>query len=317
MRLPFTCSFFLIVFVGCSVEPPKNDDAAARSQEENETKSNESNSKLAAVGFSPDRNSNNVFVMSIDAEQIGTNPSEEESLTTAQTELKYSWITGKNKAELIFHSMKASMQQDGQQTMNVFTSRDHFELLQNGQQLSFDYDEANPNIQARMHDSFDTPMWELKLHKNGDEIRRKATTAPGAQQLLSNITNATLFHVRFHPTLDEWESEKELQGGNLGVATGTFMYQKLQTDKESKKVEIEVTGELTNEGSASYGEVKNAEYCVKGTQTYDLEMNDWVSGNLTIEIRYELYQHGELLADVEGTMMVVLRTEEKKVGPTP
>jgi hypothetical protein len=75
------------------------------------------------------------------------------------------------------------------------------------------------------------------------------------------------------------------------------------TDKklkaEKNRCTMSVMGELTAASIDVPGRPltpKNAEYIVKGEQTYDLDQREWSSGKLTIEVSMELFQGKQQIA---------------------
>jgi hypothetical protein len=66
-------------------------------------------------------------------------------------------------------------------------------------------------------------------------------------------------------------------------AKGTLRYAK-RKPAGAGPVVVDVTGDLAVEGKMGAAEVKKGTYKVKGTQTYDPALGEWVAGNLDVAI---------------------------------
>jgi hypothetical protein len=131
------------------------------------------------------------------------------------------------------------------------------------------------------------------------------------------IAGARLFHVKFPATERQWNAPNEVSMGNGGFARGTLTYAKTGTSASGQTV-VKVSGTLVNNLFQPPGKspaVKNARYVVTGKQTYDSAAGEWTSGDLSIDLSFDLEMDGKLASSAKGVMRVSLRSPPEKKSP--
>ena len=228
----------------------------------------------------------------------------------ADTFFRYTWTQNGNEKVLKINAAHVKTQQDGQELMNTFMSREKFIDIKNGKKNEIAYEEGREELKTVLRESFDTPLCKLVTDKNGEE-RVTIITKPGAKGLLDNgiIANALLFHSRFPTDKNQWQSTREISMGNGGFAKGTLTYIKQARDR-TRQTLVKVSGIFTKDAFKlpdSPLRIKNARYVVNGSQTYDTARGEWVSGKLSFKISFQMTNNELPLATAEGNMQITLK----------
>jgi hypothetical protein len=234
---------------------------------------------------------------------------EEKQTIDADTELYYTWRRSGSEQTLSFDSALVKVNQDGKQTMNNFMNREKLTTTEAAKSIEVPFDKAPDELKKILQDSFGVPVCKIQVDENGKEIRREVVASPGAKDLMDQgmIANARLFHPPFIPAQDEWSAASEISMGNGGFAKGKLTYKKAAGGKGGQSVKV--TGTLTSEGFNLPGTrlaIKKAEYVVKGEQTFDPTQADWVSGNLDVDVSFEMTAGEKAVASAKGKMIVRL-----------
>lgn len=93
--------------------------------------------------------------------------------------------------------------------------------------------------------------------------------------------------------------------GNGGIAEGELTYRKVAENSER----YEVTGTLTNEKYKIPGRpvtMANAKYVVRGEQTYDTTINEWVSAKLELDVSFDFIADDTTFANANGTIALAM-----------
>ena len=102
-----------------------------------------------------------------------------------------------------------------------------------------------------------------------------------------------------------------------GFARGTLRYAKMDTSVLGTTV-VKVSGTLLSDGVVPPSKspaVKNARYLVTGKQTYDSAAHEWTSGDLSMELSFDLEMDGKVVGSAKGVMRVNLRSPPERKSP--
>lgn len=177
-------------------------------------------------------------------------------------------------------------------------------------------DEAPDPLKAVL-DDFGRPAFSYKLDAEGAPTEENLLIKADSS-LVENglIALARLFHVRFPKAEDRWEVPAEVSLSSGQYARGTLTYEKAGADAEGR-VTVKVSGTLKAEGQLGAGQIRGGVYEVSGTQIYDPTVQDWLSGNLTFDVKFDIATPGEPPASANGTMKVTLQPAKANAPAQP
>lgn len=207
------------------------------------------------------------------------------------TELHYTWQRGRGDRTLSLGSSFVKVNADGKPLMNSFMSRKKVTNTAEGRTDEVTFDEATDELKKVLQDSYSAPLCKLRVDENGREVKRTVVAGPGAKAVIDNgmIAIALLFHPPFMRGRDEWQAETEVSMGNGGFAKGKLTYKKVAGGKGGQAVQV--SGTLTNESFQWPDKpvtIRNAKYAVRGEQTYDPAVGEWISGKLTVDVSFRM-----------------------------
>lgn len=222
------------------------------------------------------------------------------------TELRYTWRRSGQERTLSFDAMALKLQVDGKEQMNTSMSRAKVVNIRQGEKSEVLFENAPEQAKKILQDSFGAPVCKLQVDESGKEVKREVVAGPGAQSLIVDpgmIANAVLFHPPFPVGKDEWEADTEVTMGKSGYAKGKLTYTKVAGG--NKRQTVKVSGTLTNDSSKQPGTqqgVSGARYIVRGEQTYDPAQQEWVSGELTMDVSFQMTSDDKPIGSAKGQM---------------
>ena len=223
----------------------------------------------------------------------------------AETDIYYTWTRNARRRVLSIQSLMAKVGVDGKPLSNGFMSRAKITQTEQGETQEVLLESATEELKQMLQDSFDSPVCEREVDDNGREVKRTVVAGPGAKDLIDSgiIANALLFHPPFLQDQNEWQAQTEVSMGNGGYATGRLSYTKTGGAKIGQTVKV--SGTLTNESFKKPGTpvtIKNASYVVRGEQTYDPSQQAWVSGEIAIDVSFQLAANDRIVSSAKGTI---------------
>jgi hypothetical protein len=147
-------------------------------------------------------------------------------------------------------------------------------------------DKLNPRAVA-MLDQYESPLAVITLDAEGTEVSRELKIKSGPLIDFNAIEITRVFHPRFARTEKAWDAPVVIPLGDRRLARGTLHYTKQAEPRKGGLVGVDVEGEMAVTGKMKGAEVKKGTYVVKGEQTYDPALGQWVAGRLTIETDFE------------------------------
>jgi uncharacterized protein (TIGR03067 family) len=233
----------------------------------------------------------------------------------ANTEIRYQWKQKGDEKTLSFSSIKIRADTDGKESMNSSMNRSRYVVVNDGTRVEISSENASDELKKLLFDGFDAPICKLRIDDQGKEVKRTVVAGPGAKSLVDNgvIANAVLFHPPFSVHQDEWQSAVAFPMVNGGYAIGNLTYKKLKQEKQLQTVNA--FGTLTNDNvnvPETNRVMKGIRYEVTGQQTYDQSRKGWVSGNMSIEMSFQMTADGKVVSTSKGTLVLDFEEEKEK-----
>ena len=178
-----------------------------------------------------------------------------------------------------------------------------------GQATVTDRATAKPDLVSTL-DQFEAPFAVLTLDAEGGEIRRELKAGAGFDGLDVDILRA--FSTRFPRDKAEWDIKPRFFSHE--VSKGTLHYAKRPATKPGGPIEVDVSGTLTLAGRFGDADIKSGRSEVKGVQTYDPALREWVAGKLTITKEIESATAGGETRSIRTMTVVTLVRQDGPVG---
>ena len=243
---------------------------------------------LAACGDAGgDPRAGTAYVFALDSELESTQGSVKSEIE-GRTELGYRNVVSGNELMLELDRIAARAIVDGEVVADSTLSRDGIRVLRLEGVSETAAADATDEQREMLNSTFGTPLVKITLGPEGADLERSLVGPERGGNLIDDglIDAMRFFHVRF-PDEAQWSEERRFGVGNGMLASGKLEYSKRAP--EGSSVVVDVSGELGGRGTQSGQMIRNARYTVSGTQTFDLERGEWASGELTIEVSYELF----------------------------
>jgi len=164
---------------------------------------------------------------------------------------------------------------------------------------------------------FGAPVCTYEVDAEGKETKRSVPPKLAKSSIVQTgqITNARLFHTAFPANKASWDAPAEVSGGSGISASGDLHYER-QEDKAlpDNLVRVKVSGTLIPKGKQNGLDMLNGKYEVKGYQIYNKTKREWTSGELQLQVSFDLFQEKNKVASAKGTMAISL-SERKPEKP--
>ncbi len=178
-----------------------------------------------------------------------------------------------------------------------------------GQATVTDRATTKPDLVSTL-DQFEAPFAVLTLDDEGGEIRRELKAGAGFDGLDVDILRA--FSPKFPRDKAEWDIKPRFFSHE--VPKGTLHYAKRPAAKPGGPIEVDVSGTLTLAGRFGEADIKSGRSEVKGVQTYDPALREWVAGKLTITKEIESANAGGETRSIRTTTVVTLVRQDGPDG---
>jgi hypothetical protein len=229
---------------------------------------------------------------------------------TADTKVTYTLHRKGAEVAATLDDLDLTTTKDGREVIHMVMNKARMLLKQKGELVKdISRDNASAEERQRMDGMFGKPTITYTTDKDGRELKRSLSTAPGAEEArdYGAANSLRLFHPPFYAGKDNWRAPCEVSMGNKALVRGELTYEKLRPADPTKLVKVKVSGTLSNK-EAKQGPVtaKDVVYKVKGEQTYDVERKQWVSGKLVMDVSFSLEAGGRQLGTATGEMTATL-----------
>lgn len=227
----------------------------------------------------------------------------------ATTNFAYRWQYAGLKQTLLFDEMSVKVSSGQQLLMNNSMTRKQFVDRTSNPATVMAYENAPPQLQAILKDSFGTPVAEITVDAEGTQESTRIVAAEGAGALLNQgmVENAQLMHPPIPKGKTSWKSVRKISMGNGGFAEGELTYTLVDGGKSGQKVSV--TGTMKNDKFAQPGapvEIRNAQYQVTGSQEFDPASRIWLDGKLDIKVSFKIFVQDMPVSSADGTIQVSL-----------
>jgi hypothetical protein len=229
---------------------------------------------------------------------------------TALTQFAYALRPKGNKVDILLNKVELEVKQNGKEMLKAVSDKDKQYTRQNGRVTTdVSRDKADEKQKQTMDDTFTKPLGSYVVDKNGKELKRSVSSAPGAKAMIKRgvVVNARLFHPPFYQDKDKWQAPSAVSLGDGDFVKGDLTYTK------GKGGKVKVAGVLTNKmvKKANGLVMKDIKYVVKGEQTYDAARKQWTSGKLAMNVSFSMEFGGKEIGSATGEMKATLGSGKK------
>lgn len=178
---------------------------------------------------------------------------------------------------------------DGREVNGSEMSRSGIVVRKEGESRTLSREGGSPRLLQAL-DQFEVPLATITLDPEGGEVRREVKFDGGPLIEADGIGCTRIFHARFPRDKAAWDTTSLMPLVKGRVARGTLHYAKRPARRDDGRVEVDVAGKLDLVGDLGGARSRKGIYTVKGVQTYDPALGDWVAGKLTVDMDYETAQ---------------------------
>ena len=205
-------------------------------------------------------------------------------------------------------NVKASV--NGKVQIDSFQSKEKLVVIQGNQTQTVWAKDAEAPLQQMLSDTFDYPACVLIVDDEGEIAINESLLRPGAQSIEDQgiVANIVFFHAPFPAEKKSWNSTRRLSMGNGGFVEGELTYTTASQDGSVHTVNV--SGTLQNPLFQPAGTqllLRDTSYEIAGSQSYDTDLGDWVSGDLVAELQYDMATNEMPVGNVTGTIGITLR----------
>ena len=160
-------------------------------------------------------------------------------------------------------------------------------------------------------DQMEAPFVVLTRDAEGREVGRELKGG-----IFSDTYVETLrpFPATFPKDKGEWDAKPPHPPMPGQESHGTLHYVKRPATKPGGPIEVEVSGKLKLTGKWGPGEIKEGHEEVKGVQTFDPSLGDWVASKLTIVTEIEMVTPAGETQTMRSTSVRTLTCEDSATG---
>lgn len=229
----------------------------------------------------------------------------------ADMAFKYSREKTNEDVLLTFYLLKIKMVQNGVPQMDSEISRDKIVENNGGQNFVTTFDEMPLDQQEKSIAAFGTPVCRLHLDENQNELSREilSDAAYGVWND-GNINSAQLMHGPYILKSSHWKSVKRIPMTAGFVIDCPLDYQRSSDGSREVKMSGSLTkDEITSEQSEWI--LKQVNCRVSGVETFDENLGEYVSGNVTVDYDFVVHQPNAEPAKMKGTLEISLKRVSK------
>jgi hypothetical protein len=254
------------------------------------------------------------FQVVVDSDIAMSVEGQEQKIVTT-TNVLYTLKRTGQKVLVCMDEVQIKASANGRAMMNATMSARKMVTVSDGKTTEISAADAPDDLKSILKDSFGPPLCELELDATGGEIKRKIVAGPGAKRLIDNgvIASARLFHASFPSDKNKWQAPAEVSMGSGGYARGQLDYEKLPGGAAGRTA-VKVSGTLVSDDFKPAGSpltLKNNRYAVSGQQTYDAARKEWIAGDMTLQVSFDMAAGEKTVGKAKGTMKVKLTTVGK------
>jgi hypothetical protein len=231
----------------------------------------------------------------------------------AQAEFDYRLGRENNRIEVAVDRIGLLLAVDGQETTRAEMGRPGIFGREAGKEQNAPRAGAKPQLVALL-DQFEAPLAVIVLDAEGGEVAREVKVKGGPLGASGALETTRVFHPRFPRDKTEWDAPALVPLGDGKMARGTLHYAKRPGAPPRDPVEVDVTGKLEASGKIDGAEIKGTRYEVKGVQTYDTKLREWVAGKLVVAMDFQSTQPDGTTLRGKGPLTITLTRRDGKDG---
>ena len=222
-----------------------------------------------------------------------------------------------NRVDVGLDAINVKATVNGATQIDSFQSKEKLIVVQGGQTQTVLAKDAEAPLQQMLQDTFGSPACRLTLDENGEIVHNESLLRPGAKSIEDQgiVANILFFHAPFTTDAKSWTSVRKVSMGNGGFVEGELTYSPKSND--GARHVVDVSGTLKNPRFQPAGtplQLRDTAYEISGSQVYDTDLGDWVSGNLTAELKYDMFVNDMPVGKVTGTIVLTLSQLDEAVS---
>ena len=224
----------------------------------------------------------------------------------ADLELKYTHQKTNDGIVVTLYSMELKMYQDGAFIEDTLMTRDKFVQQEGDQKIESTFDELPPEQQEAMAGAFATNLIRIKLDADQNELGRQILSDAGYAIIKEgNINSLRLMHGPYHHGIDRWQGIKRIPM-TMGIILDCPVEYAKATGPGN---EINVSGSLSkDEVDSPQADVaiKKVSCGLSGKESFDETIGEYVSGNMTLQYKFQIFQKGVQTGTLDGKLELSL-----------
>lgn len=222
-----------------------------------------------------------------------------------------------NRVDVGLDEINVKAAVNGATQIDSFQSKEKLVVVQEEQTQTVLAKDAEAPLQQMLQDTFGSPACRLTLDENGEIVHNESLLRPAAKSIEDQgiVANILFFHAPFTTDAKSWTSVRKVSMGNGGFVEGELTYS--PKSNAGACYVVDVLGTLKNPRFQPAGtplQLRDTAYEISGTQVYDTDLGDWVSGNLTAELKYDMFVNDMPVGKVTGTIVLTLSQLDEAVS---
>jgi hypothetical protein len=253
------------------------------------------------------------FRVSVDTDMKVSTPKGSARLRV-QSDFDYRLVPQGKTVETAVDRLSLTKLVNGREADYTEMSRAGIVSREDGKTETHPRDSLNPRALALV-DEFESPLAVITLDAEGAEVSRVMKVKEGFLVDNKVLESSRIFHPRFAKAQNAWDVPALFPVGEKQVARGTLHYAKQSEPRKGGLVGVDVSGDLAVTGKMGKAETKKGTYTVKGEQTYDPALGQWVAGRLEVAMEFEAVQPDGTVIKGGGPVIMLMNRVDPSDAP--
>jgi hypothetical protein len=231
----------------------------------------------------------------------------------SDAESGYAWTVEGGQRTLSYDLLHMAFKVEGKVTADVTMSAKRFARLQeNGTVADMNLEQAPERVKTALADTFGVPLAKITVDANGREVEgsRTIVAVRASKAMMDNgaLVSSTLMHPPFFADKKEWEAPATISIGDKNATEGTLTYTRVADENGLPTFSVAgtlVRDEVVKPGSALTD--KNFKHVVKGKQSYNPALGEWVAATWNVDISFDVFKGEKRVGGTTGTIKVEFR----------
>jgi hypothetical protein len=228
----------------------------------------------------------------------------------SDAESAYAWTVRGGQRTLSYDRTHVAVKVNGKTNMDVTMSAKRFvQVREDGTVADVDVERAPERMRTALSSTYETPLAKIAVDANGREVEgSRAIVATGAGRAMLEsgaLANAMLMHPPYFADKNQWQAPAAISIGGPNTSEGLLTYTRVAD--ENGLPTYAVAGTLVRDAVAKAGSPftdKNFKQVVKGKQSYDPALGEWVVGTWSIDNSFDVFSKDKRVASTTGTIKV-------------